>query len=292
MQHKILIIDDETSSLEVMVETLNAQNYKILMAVDGLSGYEIAQKTLPDLIIIDWEMAKLNGIETIVLLKNNPQTKEIPIIMATGKRLEAVDLQTALESGAIDYIRKPFDKIELLARARSTLLLFETTKENTKLQLEIKEKEILYLNNTIEEKNKDLAQKILYMNNLEKRTENILKNISDIVNTNQTPVVIQTHLKKMLTDNTEQNFSNIWTEFETVFSQVNQNFFSAIQQKHPDITPAERKMCAFIKLNLSTKDIAELTHTSLHAIQKSRHRLRKRFNLLADDDLYSVIQSF
>jgi signal transduction histidine kinase len=158
----ILIIDDEQTFLDVIAKNLDS-NYKVLQALDGEMGIMVAKKFLPDIIICDWEMPKMNGIDAIKELKSTPETSDIPVIMATGKMTSAKNLETALSAGAIEYIRKPIDPIELTARINSTYKLAQYYKE-----LKIKNKEI-------EEQNKALFQ---YQNHLEemikKRTVDLL----------------------------------------------------------------------------------------------------------------------
>jgi len=127
--YKILVVDDEPNYIETIINCFENKNYQIIIATDGEAGCQIAKNEKPNLIIMDWEMPKMNGIESIKKIKKDPSIKDIPIIMATGKMLSSIDLQVALEAGAVDYIRKPIDKIELIARTRANLHLSENYKK-------------------------------------------------------------------------------------------------------------------------------------------------------------------
>ena len=129
--YTILIVDDNPDNLETIVEFLQDSelDITILKAPNGKVACKLAGKKLPDLIITDWEMPEMNGIETIECLKSNPITKDIPVIMCTGVMTETKHLKTALDAGAVDYIRKPIEKIELIARVGSMLKLSESYKE-------------------------------------------------------------------------------------------------------------------------------------------------------------------
>ena len=118
----ILIVDDQPDIIDSITGYLNNQdnNYKFLQAVNGQMACEVAEKRMPDLIIMDWEMPLMNGFEALQVIKNNLTTAHIPIIMATG-RSSSEDLDKALNAGAADYIRKPIEKQELLARVRTCL---------------------------------------------------------------------------------------------------------------------------------------------------------------------------
>lgn len=133
----ILVIDDEQRFINIITNTLKADDYRIIQALDGKMGICVARKFLPDIIISDWEMPVMDGIETIKALKKDDLTKDIPIIMATGRMTSANNLNTALQAGAIDYICKPIEPIELIARINSALILCnsiaEIKKQNTEL---------------------------------------------------------------------------------------------------------------------------------------------------------------
>ncbi len=125
----ILIIDDEQSYLDVITETLKHKEFNVLIALNGQMGCMVAQKFLPDIIICDWEMPVMNGIETIKKIKETEKTRDIPIIMATGIMTSSENLEMALEAGAVDFIRKPIDSIELTARINSVIKLAKSLKE-------------------------------------------------------------------------------------------------------------------------------------------------------------------
>jgi len=121
----ILIIDDEPDIIKTIIDCFNeiSNEYLFYRTIDSVEGFELAKSKLPDLIITDWVMPKISGIELIKLLKVNSITKNIPIIMITGIKKSSEDLKYSFENGAIDFIRKPIDKLELIARVNSMLLL-------------------------------------------------------------------------------------------------------------------------------------------------------------------------
>lgn len=148
---KVLVIDDEQTYLNLITETLKDKNYKILQALDGKMGCMVAQKFVPDIIITDWEMPELNGIDTIIELKKNPVTKDIPVIMCTGIMTSAENLNAALHAGAVDYIRKPIEPIELIARINSAINLSDSIKK-----IKQQNEKLLSLNTKVLQKNEEL----------------------------------------------------------------------------------------------------------------------------------------
>jgi two-component system phosphate regulon response regulator PhoB len=117
---KILLIEDEPSQVELIHYNLKAEGYKVLVALDGEEGLELALEEIPDLILLDWMLPKVSGIEVCRQLRRSKITREIPIIMLTA-RSEESDKIRGLDIGADDYITKPYSIKELLARVRATM---------------------------------------------------------------------------------------------------------------------------------------------------------------------------
>ncbi|MBN2166728.1 MAG: response regulator [Marinilabiliaceae bacterium] len=126
-QIKILIVDDMRIIIELVASLLDDlnENFTILKASNGKEACRMAQTHKPDLIIMDWEMPEMSGFDALIKIKKNESTKDIPIIISSGFS-ESENIKLALEAGAIDYIRKPIDGIELIARVRSVLTLSST----------------------------------------------------------------------------------------------------------------------------------------------------------------------
>lgn len=120
--YQILILDDEISQLQILTNCLEQnKQFVVLQANKPSVALSIAADKIPDLIITDWEMPEMDGIEFIKKLKDNTTTAGIPVMMATGKKITNEDLEIALDAGALDYLRTPFDSVELHARVRSVL---------------------------------------------------------------------------------------------------------------------------------------------------------------------------
>ena len=120
MPHKILIVDDEPFNLDVLEQELMEYEYIIERAVDGVDALEKTESFAPDLILLDYMMPKMSGLQVVKQLRANPKHKMIPVILLTAKAaLE--DKIAGLDAGADDYVTKPFDSFELLARVRAML---------------------------------------------------------------------------------------------------------------------------------------------------------------------------
>ena len=124
---RILVIDDLPENVFLLQDRLEYEGYEVLTACDGKSGIEKATAELPDLILLDVMMPDINGFEVCKKLVNDSKTSAIPIILVTAK-IDAEDTKEGLDAGAYDYIKKPFNKVELLARVKSALKLSEANK--------------------------------------------------------------------------------------------------------------------------------------------------------------------
>jgi CheY-like chemotaxis protein len=130
---KILVVDDQPINIKLLQRKLERQGMEVLVAYNGRECIDSVQKTTPDLILLDIMMPEMDGIETCQRLKSNPSTETIPIIFITAKASREGKLE-GLDAGAVDYITKPIDLDETLARVRTQLRLQEMFNENIKLQ--------------------------------------------------------------------------------------------------------------------------------------------------------------
>ena len=117
--NKILLVEDDPAILEGLTAILNEENYETITANNGEKGLALALKELPDLIVLDIMLPKMNGLEVLQTLRNREKSN-VPIIMLTSKK-EEIDRVMGLEFGADDYVTKPFSTRELLARIKAVL---------------------------------------------------------------------------------------------------------------------------------------------------------------------------
>jgi two-component system sensor histidine kinase/response regulator len=120
LNSRILVVDDEPANIFFLKGILAGEGYKVITASSGMECLEILNDTRPDVILLDIMMPVITGIEVLEKIQKNENTKNIPVIMVTAKT-ESTDVEEALDKGAVEYIKKPIDEIELLARLRTTL---------------------------------------------------------------------------------------------------------------------------------------------------------------------------
>lgn len=396
---RILIVDDEPLNLLLYAEILKSSGFTVLQAEDGVGAIRTAEEEIPDLILLDWNMPNLDGFEALKILKSKESTKEIPVIMITGVMTSPDNLQRAMNEGASDFIRKPFDRIELNARIRSLLSLSMSMKEIKEKYLIIDNKNkfietliesvpqpLVYytidgiiagfnihflklietddqnIMNTLVYRYLSEAERIQYFNTdmdiidnkkdivyecklgKEQKDYVVSKSlISDSVGKLKGILVIMTEISELkkahnelmeskkreltssalrliqisemnnsLIDELEKVYEhtspkgaellkniisqfninsgiNVWKEFEARFENVFESFYDGLNSRNFDLTPGEKKLCALLRLNLSSKDIAALTFQNSQSVDMARYRLRKKLNLNPEENLVDFL---
>jgi DNA-binding response OmpR family regulator len=120
MPKKILLVDDSETILQMERMILRQDRYEVVTARDGQEGVIKALELKPDLILMDVIMPRLDGFAAVRRLRENPDTSRVPIVMVTSKA-QAESMETGYESGCSDYIIKPIDGMELIAKVKSLL---------------------------------------------------------------------------------------------------------------------------------------------------------------------------
>lgn len=270
----ILIVDDNSASVSLLSILLSKKmDCELSVAYEGASAIKVARETKPDLILMDWQMPGIDGIRAIELLKQDASTMDIPVIMITCFSTQE-DLEKAFSTGAVDFIKKPFEQVELLSRVRSAL----QTHDYLKKMREAQKSEIvtMALKNT---HNAEFRQKYY---NILKQIKTMYKEGSDGLD-----ALIDKTIGDLNTDFEDSS----WSQIEQRIKESDPQFFKTLGEKHPNLTPAEIKLCYFLRLNLSSKDIAKILFLSYDSVRISRTRLRKKLNLNGEDNLVVYLYS-
>ena len=119
-QPRVLVVEDEPAQLEILAYNLESDGFMVSRARDGEEALLLIREDVPDVIVMDWMMPHLSGIEVCRRLKSNPETRSIPVIILSA-RSEDEDKVRGLEIGADDYVVKPYSVVELMARVRTQL---------------------------------------------------------------------------------------------------------------------------------------------------------------------------
>jgi two-component system, OmpR family, phosphate regulon response regulator PhoB len=120
VQPYVLVMEDEDALATLLSYNLEKEGYRVVVASDGEEGMLQIEERLPDLVLLDWMLPKLSGIEVCRRIRGRPETRNMPIIMLTARGEES-DRIRGLDTGADDYLTKPFSMSELIARIRAVL---------------------------------------------------------------------------------------------------------------------------------------------------------------------------
>jgi two-component system, cell cycle response regulator len=154
----ILIVDDNPQNLQIIGEKIEQSGYDTAIAINGNQAYDFALVNQPDLVLLDIMMPMVDGFEVCRFFKNNPATRDIPIIFLTA-RTNYDDISKAFELGAVDYVTKPFNVLELNARIKTHLDLKKSRERLAEYNKELKNTnmELTQANKVISEKNIQLS---------------------------------------------------------------------------------------------------------------------------------------
>ncbi len=312
----ILIVDDREFDRILYREYLGDQNYHFAELEDGEKILDQIASSKPDLILLDWQMPRVGGLDTLKILKKNKAYSNIPIIIITGLQDENV-LEEAFDYGSVDFLNKPVSKIELTARVHSAIKLSEATRT-----LVNQKKELLELNQIIQnqkaelEKSLALKSQLLDSNEVEHQ-----KNIKEVKRKLMTLELdntkVSNHLKalKALVEDSytilrsenaesmalrklrqvERTIDSIsvddqsWNEFKEVFQSIDNDFFNKLTTRNPKLTSLDLKHCAYIKMNLDNYEVANIFNVELKSLQMTRYRLKKKLNLGQEENLREFI---
>ena len=187
--HVIMIIDDDTNSLDILSGYLEECHFSILIAEDGESGLERADYAKPDLILLDIMMPGIDGLETCRRLKEMESTRDIPVIFMTVMA-ETEHKVRGFEAGGVDYVTKPFQREEVVARVGVHLRIRELTaglqkanealnRLNEELEQRVRErtKELERRNHELEQMNKAFMGRELRMAELKERIHELERQV-------------------------------------------------------------------------------------------------------------------
>ena len=277
---RILVVDDDYSNVEAVMSIISDKNSEVFYAPNGQIAIELAKEEKPDIIIMDWEMPVMNGIEAIEAIRKIDSISQIPIIVATGIKTDDQNLKKALTVGAVDFLRKPYSEIEFNARVESALRI-----QRQHLTIE------KMLRDAIEQKQRQLTsmatidfQKSALLNELLEQVGRLDRITNYVYATDINE--IQKKLKSQL------NLDKSWDNFKIQFEEVYTGFFEKLDKLFSNLSTNERKLSAYIKMGMGNFEICQMTGTSDAALRKAINRLKKKLSLGAEDDIRTYLLNF
>ena len=192
----ILVVDDVPDNVQIVQLRLESQSYDVITAGDGAEALEKVRSALPDLILLDVMMPGIDGIETVKRLKADPSLPFIPVILLTA-RSDTKEVIAGLDSGADDYLTKPFDHGALLARVRAMLrikALHDTVQDQSRL-LEEQAGELASMNRTLE---KRVAAQVAELERVGRLKRFLSPQITDVIVAEGQDNALQSHRREVV----------------------------------------------------------------------------------------------
>ena len=286
----ILVVDDQPEYLKTYATIFFEEGapYKIISAINGKMALDLAKEEHPDVIIMDWQMPVMDGLTALKELKKIPELREIPVIIASGIMLESADLKKALEAGASDYIRKPINKTELLARTHSHLRIagyINTIRDQEYTLLKERDERM----NIMAESSRALSQQIREMIGVfTNERDRMIGEIRTLRKKGMPEHDIVDRILQNLTQN-QQVFKH-YLESGKQHAEEDR-YIRQLLQKHPSLLPSEVELCLLLKKNLSSKEIASITFKTPNTIKVARSKLRQKLDLGTNGNLYNYLNS-
>lgn len=314
----VLIIDDRPYDRILYKEYLGTMNYRFDELDDGEGVLLKLEKAEPDIILLDWQMPRVGGLDTLKLLGMNQKYKDIPVIVITGQDKRET-LQLAFDYGCIDFISKPVDKIELVARIQNILALKNSQRQlrrqademndlyriikdqkselqNTiNIKLENKEAKEQMLLDEKESKIKQLQLMGLKMNKIMSHLRSIKSLVQKSLGLSQRREGTETiHDQLKMIDkwiNKIYHEQNQDLSYKQILEITDPDFSKTLLKINPKLTNLELRHCNYLKLNLNNHEIADIMNIELKSLQMSRYRIKKKLGAKSGQSLRELILS-
>ncbi|NNE27645.1 MAG: response regulator [Saprospiraceae bacterium] len=314
----ILVIDDQATDRLIYRRFLGEHYYRFLELNSGAQVLEYLSENTIDLILLDWQMPKVDGLETLKAIRRGPDYTHIPIIVITGKD-DSESLELAFNFGCTDYIRKPVDKIELAARVQNVMelnksqeTLIQQSKELLRLYkiiqdqkytleeslgfkraaIEAHEEKITAEKEILERDIKTLSLQISKTINHVRQIKQVVQELLNAANKNGQHESIIDGLKtveKSINKIISNNQSNL--EVKRIIEISDKDLNRKLLSINPKLTNLELRHCNYLNMNLSNHEIADIMNVELKSLQMSRYRIKKKLQIESDKTLREFILS-
>ena len=278
----LLVVDDDlpnrTLVVDIVLDLLPSMN--VLTAKNGEQALYILAKKNVDVILLDWEMPVMDGIETLQELQKKEDWAQIPVIMYTGAMTATHNLQKAFHFGAVDFLRKPADPVELITRIRSVVYQKVLEKNRRVAEQALLKAEQWHLKQEMELLKKELNSHLLLLAHKNKVLNDLkLKCLDKGVDSLKLLHQIARHIGQLVTED------DYWGEFMTKFNKTDPKFIKELLGQWSNLSKGEVRICTLIRFGMESKDIMNLLNVSAEGIKKSRYRIRKKMNLQKEESL-------
>jgi tetratricopeptide (TPR) repeat protein len=215
-------------------------------------------------------------------IKNQEIEQQKEIDNQKNRKIFFIFLSTVLFLLSIVVVLVLVNQRKKLANAKLRQKQLDLETKNMRLEREKLESELAL-------KNKELTTNVMYLVQKNEFITDIAQRTKELIA--RPPEQAKQAFNSLVADLQRNTDDKVWKEFEVRFQDVHQDFYHRLHEKFPDLTPNEKKLAAFLRLNMSTKDISAITFQSTDSIRIARSRLRKKFDLPSDDNLIGFLES-
>lgn len=278
----IIIVDDEPANNKMLASLLEEASYVVHQAMCGEKALEIIENSPPDLLLLDVKMPKMDGFEVCRRMRSVKTGIDIPVIFISSLT-DTASRVTGFELGAVDYIPKPFDPIEVLARVKTHLSIRQMRKRlevHGDMQMQAREilgKKVSDKIEELEKSNEALQRKNIALQELMDGIKDTQKKLSDniVVNINEGVMPILRALEQCL----ESKQKTMAQQAIQGLQEVTSPFLNSLSHQFATLTPTEARICMLICRDLGSKEIAAIEGRSFETIRAHRRSIRKKLGL-------------
>ena len=290
-KYKILIVDDIPKNIELAANILSTKNYNITFAISGQAALHKVKLIDFDLILLDVMMPEMDGFEVCEQLKNNPATRNIPVIFLTAKT-ETENVVKGFELGAVDYVTKPFSTDELLARVNTHVGIKSKLEEKERLEVQLAEAIGGKHVNSEKPGDEGIADDKGFVQSLK---DELVKKKAELDNVTLF-YDLRSQMNKLIVENNpvaRMEIKQIKEMISNLFiDKSNHEFQRALKQRSPKLTIDDLRLCSYLKQRFLNVEIAEFLETSPEAIYTRKSRLRQKLELKKEEDISEFLSNF
>lgn len=274
---KILVVDDHPANMDVIRDILEEQQYRVFAAPSGEIGLTLASRIKPDLILLDVMMPGIDGWETCIRLKKDPQTKNIPVIFVSAKT-SIEDIAEGFKVGGVDYISKPIRREELMARVYTHLEIVTLFEEQEKLSNQLADK-----NKALVETQQQLvhAEKMISLGTLTAGIAHEINNPNNFIQVSSQNLENDIkELKKLIYSLVDENADqSIIKTFDRHFAPFSEHL-ATIEEGSSRITSIVKDLRAFSQLDsfdVKEADIGDCLNSTINLV-RTKYKKITHFN--------------
>lgn len=289
----ILLINEKPATIQLINKCLTdnntESNYEIINATNAKIAYEISESVKPDLIISDWKIGEVSGLELVKRMKSNPVTKEIPVLVFSGVRASFKEIGLVLSAGAIDCMKKNIEEKELKVRIaailRQTDLLkaFKKREEKIRKEREQLSENLEKLQMLVDTEQRESTTRLELLIHSMGVKDKLLDRIHDLrPYLNAEGKTKLTYIAKQLKwELSEEKQFNL----EQRFDEKNYELYNLLDKECSELTKNEKRLCAYFNADHSATEIARITHKSSNSINVAFARIRTKLNIATNKEL-------